>query len=54
MIMVALVIAFPVMVTGLLEGPSKVDPTKVRIEIQAPDTPDSGEIPTIKITPDGK
>jgi TRAP-type mannitol/chloroaromatic compound transport system permease large subunit len=54
MIMVALVIAFPVMVTGLLEGPSKVDPTKVRIEIQAPDTTDSGEIPTIKITPDGK
>ena len=54
MIMVALVIAFPVIVTGLLEGPSKVDPTKVRIEIQQPETPDSGEIPTIKIDPDSK
>src|SRR5229473_2987050 len=51
MIMVALVIAFPVMVTGLLDAPSKVDPTKVRIEIQAPDSSDSGEIPTIKIGP---
>jgi tripartite ATP-independent transporter DctM subunit len=37
MIMVALVIAFPVMVTGLLDAPSKVDPSKVRIELQAPD-----------------
>jgi TRAP-type mannitol/chloroaromatic compound transport system permease large subunit len=35
-IMVALVIAFPITVTILLEGPSKTDPTKIRIEI--PDT----------------
>jgi TRAP-type mannitol/chloroaromatic compound transport system permease large subunit len=35
-IMVALVIAFPITVTALLAGPSKIDPNKVRIEI--PDT----------------
>jgi TRAP-type mannitol/chloroaromatic compound transport system permease large subunit len=35
-IMVALVIAFPITVTGLLEGPSKVDLNKVKIDI--PDT----------------
>jgi TRAP-type mannitol/chloroaromatic compound transport system permease large subunit len=51
LIMVALVIAFPVMVTGLLEAPSSVDPTKVRIEIQTPDAPGSGEIPLIQIGP---
>jgi TRAP-type mannitol/chloroaromatic compound transport system permease large subunit len=47
-IMVALVMAFPLMVTGLLEGPSKIDPNKVKIEIQLPDAPpplDLGEPP---------
>jgi TRAP-type mannitol/chloroaromatic compound transport system permease large subunit len=38
LIMVALVIAFPTMVTGLLEGPSKIDPSKVQINIEEPDT----------------
>jgi TRAP-type mannitol/chloroaromatic compound transport system permease large subunit len=33
LVMVALVIAFPITVTGLLDGPSKVDVDKVRIEI---------------------
>ncbi|MBS0640223.1 MAG: TRAP transporter large permease subunit [Acetobacteraceae bacterium] len=36
LIMVALVIAFPVMVTGLLGAPSIVDTSKVKIELQAP------------------
>src|SRR5499425_3676953 len=36
LIMVALVIAFPILVTGLLEGPPKIDPSKVRIDIQSP------------------
>ena len=36
LIMVALVIAFPVMVTGLLSAPSIVDTSKVKIELQAP------------------
>ena len=49
LVMVALVIAFPITVTGLLEGPSKIDPTKLRIEIPAPATPGSGEIPLINI-----
>jgi TRAP-type mannitol/chloroaromatic compound transport system permease large subunit len=47
-IMVALVMAFPLMVTWLLEGPSKIDPNKVNIEIQLPDAPpplDLGEPP---------
>ena len=48
LIMVALVIAFPVLVTGLLASPSKIDPSKVRIEIQAPD---AGEIPTFQFGP---
>ena len=48
LIMVALVIAFPVLVTGLLSGPSKIDPSKVRIDIQAPDT---GEIPMFQFGP---
>ncbi len=51
LIMVALVIAFPVMVTGLLQGPSKIDPSKVRIEIPALEDPVPGDIPTIKIGP---
>jgi hypothetical protein len=54
LIMVALVIAFPVLVTGLLDAPSKIDPSKVRIEIQTPDAPASGEIPLIKIGPAGE
>jgi tripartite ATP-independent transporter DctM subunit len=37
LIMVALVMAFPILVTGLLEGPSKVDPNKVKIEVPLPD-----------------
>jgi TRAP-type mannitol/chloroaromatic compound transport system permease large subunit len=49
LIMVALVIAFPVLVTGLLEGPSGIDATKLRIEI--PEAPASDEIPTFKIGP---
>jgi tripartite ATP-independent transporter DctM subunit len=51
LIMVALVMAFPILVTGLLEGPSKVDPNKVKIEINMPDAlppPDFGEPPQIK------
>jgi len=39
LIMVALVMAFPILVTGLLEGPLKVDPNKVKIEINMPDMP---------------
>ncbi len=35
--MVLLVIAFPIMVTGLLDAPLDKDLSKVRIEIQAPD-----------------
>jgi tripartite ATP-independent transporter DctM subunit len=54
LIMVALVIAFPVMVTGLLDAPSNIDPSKMNIEIQTPDAPDSGEIPMIKIGPPGE
>lgn len=50
-IMVALVMAFPIMVTALLEGPLKVDPNKVKIEINMPDAPpplDFSEPPKIK------
>ncbi|MBN8903912.1 MAG: TRAP transporter large permease subunit, partial [Rhodospirillales bacterium] len=43
MLMVALVIAFPVMVTGLLDAPSNVDASKVKIELQAPDAPDEDQ-----------
>jgi TRAP-type mannitol/chloroaromatic compound transport system permease large subunit len=46
LIMVALVIAFPVMVTGLLDTPSKVDTSGVRIELQAP-SDDTYEQPVI-------
>ena len=38
-IMVAVVIAFPVTVTGLLDAPTKVDIDKVRIEIPEMDLP---------------
>jgi TRAP-type mannitol/chloroaromatic compound transport system permease large subunit len=37
LIMVALVIAFPILVTGLLQGPSKIDPSKINIEIPLPE-----------------
>jgi TRAP-type mannitol/chloroaromatic compound transport system permease large subunit len=40
-IMVGLVIAFPQMVTGNLDKGNGVDPTKVKIEIQAPPTEDA-------------
>jgi len=40
MVMVVLVIAFPILVTGLLDAPSTVDPNKVKIDIQAPDQSD--------------
>jgi len=37
LIMVAIVIAFPITVTALLDAPSDVDPSKVRIELQPAD-----------------
>ena len=50
MIMVALVIAFPIMVTGLLDKPSEVDPSKVKIEIQST-MPDNDDDQPIVIAP---
>jgi TRAP-type mannitol/chloroaromatic compound transport system permease large subunit len=47
LIMVALVIAFPVMVTGLLDAPSNVDPKKIQIELQAPDTDQDQDQPIV-------
>ena len=44
LIMVALVIAFPIMVTGLLDAPSVVDTSKVRIDIQSSDPQDDQPI----------
>jgi TRAP-type mannitol/chloroaromatic compound transport system permease large subunit len=41
LIMVALVVAFPILVTGLLDAPSKIDYSKVKIDIEAPDSNDS-------------
>jgi TRAP-type mannitol/chloroaromatic compound transport system permease large subunit len=38
LIMVALVMAFPILVTGLLEGPTKVDPNKINIEVPLPES----------------
>jgi hypothetical protein len=35
--MVALVIAFPILVTGLLQGPSTIDPSKINIEVPLPE-----------------
>jgi tripartite ATP-independent transporter DctM subunit len=49
MIMVALVIAFPIMVTGLLDAPTTVDSSKVRIELQA--QPDQDDDQPIFIAP---
>ncbi len=40
LIMVGLVIAFPILVTGFLDAPSNVDPNTVKIEIQSPDQPE--------------
>ncbi len=48
LIMVALVIAFPVLVTGLLSAPSTIDPSKIRIDIQSPA---SDEPPPLVILP---
>jgi len=48
MIMVALVIAFPILVTGLLDTTVAVDPSKVRIDIQSPA---SDEPPPLVIMP---
>ena len=36
--MVAIVIAFPQSVTYFLDAPSTVDPSKIKIELQAPST----------------
>ena len=41
LIMVVIVIAFPQSVTYFLDAPSTVDPSKVKIEIQAPPTDDA-------------
>jgi TRAP-type mannitol/chloroaromatic compound transport system permease large subunit len=41
LIMVVIVIAFPQSVTYFLDAPSTVDPTKVKIEIQAPPSEDA-------------
>jgi tripartite ATP-independent transporter DctM subunit len=53
LIMVALVVAFPVLVTGLLDAPSKIDVSKVRIDVESPD---SSESPAIELEgpPDDK
>jgi TRAP-type mannitol/chloroaromatic compound transport system permease large subunit len=48
LVMVALVVAFPIMVTGLLGGGPKVDPGKVKIELPAP-VEEEGEPPPIQI-----
>jgi len=37
MVMVALVMALPILVTGLLGGPSKIDPNKIQIEVPLPE-----------------
>ncbi|MSP05183.1 MAG: TRAP transporter large permease subunit [Acetobacteraceae bacterium] len=49
LVMVLLVIFFPIMVTGLLDAPSTVDPNKIKIEIQAPEQID--EVPPPVIMP---
>jgi TRAP-type mannitol/chloroaromatic compound transport system permease large subunit len=50
LVMVALVIAFPIMVTGLLDAPSTIDPSKIRIEL-APSTADDDDIPPPSFAP---
>jgi tripartite ATP-independent transporter DctM subunit len=47
LIMVGLVIAFPVMVTGLLDEPSKIDPSTVKIEIAPPPADDDDTAPPV-------
>ena len=47
MIMVALVIAFPVLVTGLLTPSAKVDLNKVKIELAAPDNDTDSDQPIV-------
>jgi TRAP-type mannitol/chloroaromatic compound transport system permease large subunit len=41
LIMVALVVAFPILVTGLLDAPTNVDLSKVRIDVESPDSSES-------------
>jgi len=41
LIMVVIVIALPQSVTYFLDAPSNIDPTKIKIEIQAPPSDDS-------------
>ena len=45
LIMVALVIAFPILVTGFLDAPSTVDPSTVKIEIAPPPAEDDDAPP---------
>ncbi len=45
LVMVGLVIAFPIMVTGLLDGPSQVDPNTVKIDIAPPAAEDDDAPP---------
>jgi TRAP-type mannitol/chloroaromatic compound transport system permease large subunit len=52
LIMVALVVAFPILVTGLLDAPSNVDLSKVRIDVDSPDSNDSSS--DMDGPPDGK
>jgi len=51
LLMVGLVIAFPVLVTGLLDSSSGVDPSKVQIDIQAPSDEDMTAPPVFAPTP---
>jgi TRAP-type mannitol/chloroaromatic compound transport system permease large subunit len=48
-VMVALVIAFPLMVTGLLNRGPKSDPSKVKIELMAPPQDEDDSPPQIQI-----
>ncbi len=48
LVMVGLVIAFPALVLSALGGGPKIDPNKVKIEIQTPQS-DQGEIPQFNI-----
>jgi tripartite ATP-independent transporter DctM subunit len=51
-VMVALVISFPTMVTGLLKRPYDVDPTTIRIELEAPTDEDTPAIEIEGTAPD--
>ncbi|MSP89912.1 MAG: TRAP transporter large permease subunit [Alphaproteobacteria bacterium] len=46
-IMVALVIAFPIMVTGLLSRPYDVDPNSIQINIEQPDSDSDADEPVV-------